>query len=161
MPRHRCLLEVAQTCQNDDPWADASLYAFMCDGVQIGFVTAPVWEVLREHGTAQAWPLVLHAAQRAVTFADACCSVEQRTRAMNEVAQWMRDHRMFPDPLDGTWWPLRPGWRNEQYAIYGPGEHRTRIAFTLERSACALFGLATFGVHLTVRVPADDAGLYA
>lgn len=102
MPRHRCLLEVAHTCQNDDPWADASLYAFLCDGVQIGFIPAPVWEVLREHGAAQDWPLVLLPAQRAVTFADACSSVEQRTRAMNEVATWMRDHRLFPDPLDGT-----------------------------------------------------------
>ncbi|WFD18601.1 thiamine diphosphokinase [Malassezia caprae] len=144
MPRYGCLREVAHACQNDDPWADASLYAFLCDGVQIGFVTAPVWEVLREHGAAQAWPLVLQSAQRAVTFADACSSVEQRTRAMNEVAVWMRDHRMFPDPLDG--------WRNEQYAIYGPGE-RARIAFTLERAACALFGLATFGVHLTAHTP--------
>lgn len=38
------------------------------------------------------------------------------------------------------------GWRNELYSIYGPGR---RAAFSLERSACALFGLATFGVHLT------------
>lgn len=43
------------------------------------------------------------------------------------------------------------GWRNEQYGIYslGPAQ-RPIIAFTLERSACALFGFATYGVHLTV-----------
>lgn len=103
MPRPKCLLEVAHTCQNDDPWADSSLYAFCCDGVQIGFVTPAVWEVLREQGPAQHWPLVLHTAQRAVTFTDACSSVEQRTHAMNAIAEWMRDQRLFPDPLDGTW----------------------------------------------------------
>jgi len=44
------------------------------------------------------------------------------------------------------------GWRGEQYAVYGPGKPpHAHVAFTLERSACALFGLATFGVHLTVR----------
>ncbi|WFD22185.1 thiamine diphosphokinase [Malassezia equina] len=101
MPRHRGLLEVAHTCQNDDPWDDSSLYSFCCDGVQIGFVTPAVWEVLREQGPAQNWPLVLHTAQHAVTFTDACCSVEQRTHAMNAIAEWMRDQRLFPDPLDG------------------------------------------------------------
>lgn len=40
----------------------------------------------------------------------------------------------------------RAGWRNELYAIYGPGR---KPAFSLERAACALFGLATFGVHAT------------
>lgn len=102
MPRHESLLAIAQACQNDDPWADPSLYAFFCDGVQIGFVTSPVWDVLREHGEAQAWPLVLHPEKRMVTFTDACHSFEQRTRAMNDMAVWMRNNSCFPDPLDGT-----------------------------------------------------------
>jgi hypothetical protein len=51
------------------------------------------------------------------------------------------------------------GWRNEQYQIYGTPQSpitddagRSPLAnkaFTLERSACALFGLATYGVHMT------------
>lgn len=32
----------------------------------------------------------------------------------------------------------------------GDGEKPSTVVFTLERAACALFGIATFGVHLTV-----------
>lgn len=66
------------------------------------------------------------------------------------------------------------GWRNEQYSVFGPPGHTAQgrpqdsgadedqddgggagplpgsnVAFTLERAACALFGFATFGVHMT------------
>lgn len=50
------------------------------------------------------------------------------------------------------------GWRDEEYAVYGPvkawNEEEnplpgSNVAFSMERSACALFGVATFGVHCT------------
>lgn len=53
------------------------------------------------------------------------------------------------------------GWRNELYAIYasprssvfaGKSEERTPLgnaAFACERAACAVWGFATFGVHMT------------
>lgn len=42
------------------------------------------------------------------------------------------------------------GWRNELYAIYcPPGE----LYLTMERSACALFGVVTYGVHMTAYTP--------
>lgn len=54
---------------------------------------------------------------------------------------------------------LLVGWRNELYAIYASPQSSAlknsvdkpfgNVAFHLERAACALFGLATFGVHLT------------
>ncbi|SCV71061.1 BQ2448_3823 [Microbotryum intermedium] len=55
---------------------------------------------------------------------------------------------------------FRPGWRNELYSIYGPKSHGadenplpgSNVAFTMERAACALFGLTTFGVHCTAYV---------
>ncbi|KAL0243978.1 hypothetical protein I308_105241 [Cryptococcus tetragattii IND107] len=66
------------------------------------------------------------------------------------VESWKKDG-LFPGPL--------AGWRNELYAIYAsPQSHAFKgpvnkpfgnVAFHLERAACALFGLATFGVHLT------------
>ncbi|WWC67082.1 uncharacterized protein I206_100989 [Kwoniella pini CBS 10737] len=76
----------------------------------------------------------------------------------NVVKGW-KDQGKFPGPL--------AGWRNELYTIYaspkssglnqnskvnpiilGPGTFKN-VAFHLERAACALFGLATFGVHMT------------
>ncbi|GAA5990133.1 hypothetical protein JCM11641_001066 [Rhodosporidiobolus odoratus] len=52
------------------------------------------------------------------------------------------------------------GWRDEEYTVWGPpsGEHGnnplpgSNEAFRMERSACALFGVATFGVHCTAYV---------
>jgi hypothetical protein len=52
------------------------------------------------------------------------------------------------------------GWRNELYQIYASPKSSflasrplqgafANKAFTLERAACAIFGFATFGVHLT------------
>lgn len=47
---------------------------------------------------------------------------------------------------------MAKGWRNERYAVYAASSREVGappcIAFYLERSATALFGMATFGVHL-------------
>ncbi|GAA5895233.1 hypothetical protein JCM6882_006623 [Rhodosporidiobolus microsporus] len=60
------------------------------------------------------------------------------------------------------------GWRDEEYTIYGPppvlGEGDNPLpgsneAFRMERSACALFGLATFGVHCTAYVEEEGKPL--
>jgi 8-oxo-dGTP pyrophosphatase MutT (NUDIX family) len=43
-------------------------------------------------------------------------------------------------------WRVLDKWRGELYAVYGPkGEH----LFSIERSASPLFGVVTYGVHLT------------
>lgn len=45
------------------------------------------------------------------------------------------------------------GWRNEMYPIYGPeGE----FLLEMERSATPLFGIVSYGVHLTGYVEAED-----
>ena len=72
----------------------------------------------------------------------------------------MNQHQVSPRHADYT------GWRNELYQIYHPptstapslfpsrspdapvGGTMFNKAFTLERAACAIFGVATFGVHL-------------
>ena len=38
------------------------------------------------------------------------------------------------------------GWRDELYPVYGPGGE---LLFSLERAASALFGIVTYGVHMT------------
>ncbi|WWD22331.1 hypothetical protein CI109_106822 [Kwoniella shandongensis] len=78
---------------------------------------------------------------------------EVLAKRMAEVAQKWREEGVFPLPLGG--------WRNELYSIYAspqssafkslskPSGTFSNLAFPLERAACAIFGLATFGVHLT------------
>ncbi|GAA5889759.1 hypothetical protein JCM5296_002333 [Sporobolomyces johnsonii] len=60
------------------------------------------------------------------------------------------------------------GWRDEEYSIYGPAPPLgqddnplpgTNVAFSMERSACALFGVATFGVHCTAYVEEESQPL--
>lgn len=69
--------------------------------------------------------------------------------------------------------PATAGWRDEEYLIYAPAPSRgvratfrgpregetnplpgSNEAFRMERSACSLFGIATFGVHCTGELPA-------
>ncbi|KAM0789109.1 hypothetical protein ACM66B_003164 [Microbotryomycetes sp. NB124-2] len=61
--------------------------------------------------------------------------------------------------MSGEFAELLDGWRDEEYTIYGPRPETenplpgSNVAFTMERSACALFGFATFGVHLAAYIP--------
>ena len=48
------------------------------------------------------------------------------------------------------------GWRNELYPVYGPeGE----FLFEMERAASSLFGIVTYGVHMTGYVEDEEKGL--
>ncbi len=45
------------------------------------------------------------------------------------------------------------GWRNELYPVYGPDGD---LLFNIERSASPLFGVVTYGVHMTAFVRSND-----
>ena len=47
------------------------------------------------------------------------------------------------------------GWRDELYPIYGYCKGRAQI-ISMERAASPLFGINTYGVHMTVYVDAED-----
>jgi 8-oxo-dGTP pyrophosphatase MutT (NUDIX family) len=47
------------------------------------------------------------------------------------------------------------GWRNELYPIYGPGRE---LLASMERSATTLFGIITYGAHMTAYVK-DEQGM--
>lgn len=80
--------------------------------------------------------------------------IDGLSQAMGSVAQAMKDDGVFNECLQG--------WRNELYEIFADPassyfeQHgfkqtsiESNIAFSFERAACAIFGLATFGVHMT------------
>ncbi|KAL8280410.1 hypothetical protein RQP46_007058 [Phenoliferia psychrophenolica] len=91
--------------------------------------------------------------------------IEEGSETMREHADrvargWHMDGR-FSDQLGG--------WRNEEYAIYGPHPAFDKNAepklpggnfvFSMERAACALFGVATYGVHCTAYIEEPDEPL--
>ncbi|KAJ9216098.1 hypothetical protein DTO166G4_2342 [Paecilomyces variotii] len=50
---------------------------------------------------------------------------------------------------------LLHGWRNEMYAVYGP---KGEFLLEMERSASPLFGIVTYGIHMTGYVE-DEQGI--
>ena len=78
----------------------------------------------------------------------------KRTEAMKELCERWRDTDIFPDVCG----PRK--WRSELYPVYrdpfGVRDHPStsndanlNFAFEIERSACALFGIVTYGVHMS------------
>lgn len=94
--------DVANACHNDDPWSDPELYAFVCDGTQIGFLPAKVWNVVCRYVEEAQIPLQLDATTRVMTFSCSCNSFDARTMAINRLAQLLRENGEFPDPLNGS-----------------------------------------------------------
>jgi hypothetical protein len=90
-------------------------------------------------------------------FTDACTTFADRSAVMAAIAASWRGRDLFKDALGG--------WRDELYTIYGPEDSHTdgadecwgrNGAFALERAACALFGVGTFGIHVNGYVEDAD-----
>jgi len=64
-------------------------------------------------------------------------AAEERTKVLARYLQQVREAKIFR---------VLDGWRNELYPVYGPGK---QLLFSMERSASALFGIVTYGVHMT------------
>ena len=65
---------------------------------------------------------------------------ENRSIVMADFLQHVRQQNVFN---------VLKGWRNELYPIYGP---KRKLLFSMERSATPLFGVVTYGVHMTAFV---------
>lgn len=142
------LLDVVAKCDN---WpADGKGYAvFYVNGTPLGHVVEAVHALLlRDYAADFATETVdgrrrLHLASdggREVAF-------DQATTRLNAIAQELRAEDAFE---------VLRGWRGEQYTIYG---HGSTPLFTLERAACALFGVVTYGAHLNVYLKNKDGSL--
>ncbi|TKA33575.1 hypothetical protein B0A50_00411 [Salinomyces thailandicus] len=64
-------------------------------------------------------------------------SEEERSKAVAMTCQALRATNHFS---------VLRGWRNELYPVYGPDRE---LLFSIERSASALFGVVTYGCHMT------------
>lgn len=72
-------------------------------------------------------------------------TLEERNAAVKATVDYWRENQTFD---------LLKGWRDELYACYGPGKggEGHELLWTIERSASALFGIITYGIHLTAYV---------
>ena len=74
--------------------------------------------------------------------------VRDYSKLMEEVVNKARAEKIFK---------VLAGWRNELYPVYGPDRGFTVL--NIERAASALFGIVTYGVHLTVYVNSKEDGI--
>lgn len=104
----------------------------------------------RENSTDELWTI----SEKRVSLCSWLDTPAKRTEAMKELCERWRDAGLFPDVCG----PKK--WRSEPYPVYrnpfGPRDHPStsnnadlNFAFEIERSACALFGIVTYGVHMS------------
>lgn len=112
--------------------------------------------------TTNSWKFWTHNNVDKVSFADHIKTPKERSSIMKELCERWRDQGLWPGQIG----PKK--WRGEMYPIYrhpfgkldaplgseGNGDDieddSRNYAFRMERSACALFGTVTYGVHMTV-----------
>ena len=143
------------------------------DSPVIGLLRPAVVEQLKienkrskESGQEELWVLRLdhseHRTLRSGLSGPSAClrnfldTPSKRTAALKELCERWRDTELFPDVCG----PKK--WRAEMYPVYadpfGVHDHPVvaghevglNYAFEMERSACALFGLVTYGVHMSI-----------
>ncbi|EGO01178.1 hypothetical protein SERLA73DRAFT_167310 [Serpula lacrymans var. lacrymans S7.3] len=118
----------------------------------------------RSNHTPEAWLFHPTPSTARVSFADWVDTPSKRTAVLKELCERWRDSGLFPEVIG----PRK--WREESYPVYRDpfGVHRPHDAraeggesgdpeseggnyvLDLERSACALFGVVTYGVHMTI-----------
>lgn len=69
---------------------------------------------------------------------------DHRNRVLAQYLQELREQKVFK---------VLAGWRNEMYPIYGPNR---QLLLSMERAATPLFGVVSYGVHMTAFTHTED-----
>ncbi|KAH8102205.1 NUDIX hydrolase domain-like protein [Cristinia sonorae] len=123
----------------------------------IGLLRPCVVEELRKE-TSGNWSFLLDGERPYISLSSALDTPAKRSAAMKELCERWRDGGIFPGQIS----PKK--WRGEMYPVYrkpfGPmdapqegadvDEDSRNYAFMMERAACSVFGVVTYGVHMTV-----------
>lgn len=101
----------------------------------------PSWILDDEHGL-----LILHLPSSPGETGSVHATAAQRSAAMASTTAAMRATGAFE---------VLQGWRDELYGVYG---ERGELLFEMERAATPLFGVVTYGVHMTafIRSKTDE-----
>jgi Domain of unknown function (DUF4743) len=108
----------------------------------------PIWDIVaHSHGTGGAGSSTSESKSKMVGFVSSLSTATLRSTAMEIMLQkWFDNGEPFGDLIAGKMW------RNELYPIYYQPfvPSMENLAFSMERAATPLFGVVTYGVHLTV-----------
>ncbi|KAF8932805.1 NUDIX hydrolase domain-like protein [Dissophora ornata] len=141
------LLDIVNQCDSlpypPNPKLDQlSFLSFVVDGVPVGRIHASLVEHLVSFN--QQFRPVFHLTDTAVSFMPWLADYESRSGAIAEMLnQWRNDLENFT---------CLSGWRDELYGVYthitDPATTKGGAALAIERSACGLFGVHAYGVHM-------------
>jgi 8-oxo-dGTP pyrophosphatase MutT (NUDIX family) len=88
--------------------------------------------------------LIVNHNQRLVRISPFLDSLEKRSKAMEQICRHWRQKKVFK---------ALEGWRDELYTVFNPS-HMPYLL--MERAASCLFGIVTYGVHITGYIPATE-----
>ena len=145
--------ELATFCLNSDPESVIGLlYPIVVNKLIQDNVRA------KEEGREAPWVIAYYVDQpetlsdrtvRLVHFGNHLSTPELRSEAINALCRTWHTEGTFANVIGGRLW------RSELYPVYsnpfGPYE-RENVVFEVERAAAALFGVVTYGVHMTVYI---------
>ncbi|KAI0701841.1 NUDIX hydrolase domain-like protein [Cytidiella melzeri] len=141
---------------------------------RIGLLREPIVQQLSAENASildadkRPWRIMtLTTGRRVVSFESWVDTPTKRGEVMRVLCEKWRDEGLWPDVIGPT------KWRGELYPIYRnpfgtqdapsmasgeDGDDSRNYAFRMERSACALFGAVTYGVHMTIYVDDPEVG---
>ncbi|PQE13752.1 hypothetical protein CJF31_00005227 [Rutstroemia sp. NJR-2017a BVV2] len=116
--------------------------------IPIGYLTEAVFTELAKVPIRIKGEMEVNRQQRTVSVFQQPTEAERTVAAAATCSYW-REKKTFK---------VLAGWRDEVYPVYGPDNE---ILWSVERSASVLFGIASFGVHMTgyVKVPDVPHGM--
>lgn len=120
----------------------STLYTLVWKGTPIGLLPENVFNAFAKVPTKIKGELDVSRQYRTIT-AFQSPTEEERSKAVAATCQYWRENKTFK---------VLSGWRNELYPVYGPGNE---LLYSIERSASPLFGVVTFGVHMTAYTKID------
>ncbi|KAG0358456.1 NUDIX hydrolase domain-like protein [Gamsiella multidivaricata] len=141
------LLDIVNQCDSfpyasDPKLNQLSFLAFVVDDIPIGRIHTSLVPHLVAFNQ-QSRP-VFHITETTVSFMPWLSDYDSRSEAIAQMLdQWRNDLDNFA---------CLSGWRNELYGVYthiqDPATTKGGAALAIERSACGLFGVHAYGVHL-------------
>lgn len=114
----------------------------------LGYMTEPVFNKLAKTPISIKGDLEVHRGRMELSIFQLPTEPSRSEKAAATTNYW-RTNQTFK---------LLSGWRDELYPVYGPDN---KLLYSMERSASPLFGIVTYGVHMTgfVRAPEEEHGL--
>ena len=116
-------------------------YSLVHESSVLGYVSPAVIDALQQDADRLSASYVLDHDKSTLSICGD--DADERTRHVSAITQaWRKEDRFA----------VLRGWRDELYGVYGPGK---QLLVNIERAASPLFGVVTYGVHMTAFVRAE------